>query len=125
MMQQIEIRVPSAATDGKTVYLPLKDKVRVIGALAIPQGATDSGVVTIGKGDNAVLTTAADIGSKSAGDVIPFTLDSTSTEAQLNQIFGPDEPIQIKSVTNGTNSFIIQLIVDPFLIGKHTGLATA
>lgn len=123
MMQTIEIKMPTAATSGKTVYLPLKDRCRLISALVGIESTVTTGQLEIGKGDKHVLV--ADLDDKTAGDVVAATLDTAnSTEAELNQIFGPNEPVKIKGVTNATTAVTIQLTVDPFLIGKHHGLST-
>ncbi len=124
MMKTIDVLIPIANTTG-SVYIAVKDPCRIIGGIATNSHncASDStAVMNIGKGTDYVLDFAM---NKGIGVAVKATLTDT-TEAKRNQIFGPDQTIKV-TITNAVANNItsLQLMVDPFVIGKHTALATA
>ena len=106
-------------------YLPVKDPCRLVGAFVGTNkdlSADATAKLQIGKGTDYVLEIAA---NKALGKTASATKVDT-TEAKLNQIFDKDEPIKINAVSAVAGTvYVLQLVVDPFLIGKHKGLATS
>jgi hypothetical protein len=124
MMKTIDVLIPIADTTG-SVYISVKDPCRIVSGIATNShdcSSDSTAVMNVGKGTDYVLDfdMEADIGVP-----VKATMAAT-TEDHINQIFGPDEPIKV-TLTNAVANNItsLQLVVDPFLIGKHSALATA
>lgn len=123
MMQTIELVLP---TSNATVafYLPVKDRCRLVSAVASVNtncSADATAKISVGKGTDYVLELAM---NKAIGTAVASTVADTTEDHKL-QIFGPTEPIKINCTSAVANTiFCLQLTVDPFLIGKHTAIAT-
>jgi len=124
MMKTIDVLIPIANATG-SVYISVKDPCRIVSGIATNShdcSSDGTAVMNVGKGTDYVLDfdMEADIGVP-----VKATMAAT-TEDHINQIFGPDEPIKV-TLTNAVANNItsLQLVVDPFLIGKHSALATA
>ena len=123
MMKTMEFLIPTPGTDAVTFYLPIKDPSRLIGLLVSAGGAQISGTVTIEDGATNTIMTADLSDIDAAGDVVRGTF--AGTEAQQKVIFDHTNPLVLKIDLQADADVGIQLVLDPFQIGKHKGLATS
>lgn len=125
MMKTIELLIPAPGTSEVKYYLPLKDPSRLISAM-VGVGGTQAGAapVKFGKAGETYGVLSADLNGTAAGAVKAVGKDASQTEAKLNQIFDKDTPVEISINLQTDGTVAIQLVVDPFVIGKQHGFAS-
>ncbi len=123
MMKTMEFLFPTPGTSAVTYYIPIKDPSRLIGLLVSAGADQSSGTVTIEDGATNTIMTTDLSGIDAAGDVVRGTF--AGTEAQQKVIFDHTNPLVLKIDLQADTNVGIQLVLDPFQIGKHKGLATS
>ncbi len=128
MMKTIEIAF-TGKSGGNKVYIPVKDPCRLISGLIGVTTAQDSAayLVTIGKAGEAehILQIDLNLDNVGAGEVAKLVKNGSASQVQEKQIFDSETPIEIEVPDlNADTKLVLQLVVDPFLIGAHEGLSS-
>ena len=122
MMKTIEFHL-AGTTSEKKYYLPLKDASRLISA-TVGSTAAQAAAATVKFGKKGASNTILDIdlNGTGAGEVAKAAYNSSATDSEKAQAFDLDTPVEILVNLASTSDLMIQLVVDPFLIGAHEGL---
>ncbi len=122
MMKTIELILEPGDSE-VTYYIPVKDACRLVGFVASvneDNSGENTAKVQIGKDTDYVLEGSLTL---AVGATVTGSYVST-TETKRKQIFDKDEPVTVHIENCAANTIVgLQLIVDPFVIGKHTGFA--
>lgn len=129
MMKTIYLQI-AGTTSAVKHFLPMRDPCRIVGA-KVTCNAAQAGAAPITIGEDGGATTILDIdlqaaqtGNYVAGVVVNVPFTSAATDATKNTIFGGDVPICITPNLTTAGSVVLELTVDPFLIGPHKGPST-
>ena len=122
MMKTIEVFIPAPGESEVKYYLPVKDECRLVAAyvgLTVAQAA--AAPIKFGKEGATYGVLSADLDGTGAGEVKVVGYNTDQTETAKNQIFDLDTPIEISVNLAADGNVAIQLVVDPFVIGKQHG----
>lgn len=121
MMKTIELQI-TGTNSSKKYYVPLKDPARLVAMyVGTSAGQSSTADVKIGKSGASNTILDADLDGASAGDVVSAAYNSSATDAEKNQIFDLDTPAELDVNLESGGELVVQLVVDPFLIGQHKG----
>lgn len=122
MMKTIEFHI-AGTTSEKKYYLPLKDASRLVSAnVGVTAAQTSTATVKFGKQSETNTILDINLNGTGAGEVAKAAYNSSATDSEKAQAFDLDTPVEILVNLAATSDLMIQLVVDPFLIGAHEGL---
>jgi hypothetical protein len=126
MMKTVDIILNRPGTAARVYQLAFKDPCRVIAAHVTAEVAqTGAATVTLGKNGAATTILSKDLDGLGAATAIDLAWTGSLTEANRKQIFDKDTPLELSVNLNEDSTLHLQLVLDPFLIGAHKGLATS
>ena len=122
-MKKIYMTLPSS---NSTFYVPFTEECRLIDAKAgLSTAQAGSGTINLGLSGatNWAMQVSAD-SDVSAGDVLAGAWNGSATEAEKKQVFDTDTPLEVQTSLNDTSLVVLELTVDPFVIGARTSLSS-
>ena len=103
-------------------YLPIPDAGKVVGLSAVVNSAQTTGTatVTVGKKSATNVLYTANLGTTGAngiGNVAKGALNSSATQAEVNQVFDSTVPLELSIVLVVAGSVGITVLVDEYAVG--------
>lgn len=118
-MKHIPLQI-SGTSSSKKYYVPCPEECKVVGAYVTNTTAQGDGAATVTVGKNGASTTILSTDLKNTGARSTTTLQYTDSlaDSDKEQIFDADTPIEVDVNLQTSSELVIELVVDPFVIGS-------
>lgn len=122
MMEKIYLQI-AGTTSSKKHYVPFVDECRLVAAHVCATANQGDGAADVKFGKKGASHTIFDASLKNVdgANTVTAEYNGDATEAEKNQVFDLDTPLEIDVNLQATSDLIICLVVDPFVIGARTG----
>lgn len=120
-MKQIYLQV-AGTTSSKKYHIPFIDEGRIVGARVCNSTAQGDAAATVTFGKNGASHTifTADLQNAGARTTTKAAFTDSVTEAEKDQVFDCDTPLEIDVNLQAGSELTILLLIDPFVIGSRT-----
>lgn len=120
-MKQIYLNV-SGTNSSKKYYVPFIDEGRLVGARVCNTTAQGDAAATVTFGKNGASHSifTADLQNAAARTTTVADFTASVTDAEKNQVFDCDTPLEIDVNLQAASELTLLLIFDPFVIGSRS-----